>query len=405
MTTTESMGGPMTAPRPARRLRRSRTDRIGAGVAGGLGDYFGIDPVIFRVLFATAAFFGGAGVLAYLVAWAAIPEEGTEHAPIDGWVTSLRHRRVPVWVIAVAAGLLLWLAAFSWWAPGPFFPILAVVIILVAIFGRRGDGRPVPPSVPDSPADPAAPDASGAAPAAPTVQLSKEPGPSATAPPQAPWRAEAARWVAESRAARRERLRRAWPVKLATLVVLGGTLLTIGLIDAAHGVAVPLYFWFGTAILGAGLLVGMALRRTPWSMGILFVPAVIGLVAFAGSHASLHDGVGQRVWTPTHSLGQNYDLAFGRSTLDLTSLDPQSAARSVRIEQAAGQVTVTAPKSLNLTVIANVHFGDVAVDDTRFDQSGGVGVSRIVEPLPGATGPPITVHIHLADGHVNVERQ
>ena len=66
----------------------------GAGVAGGLGDYFRVEPVLFRVLFATAAFFGGAGVLGYLLAWAAIPEEGTEKAAIDGWVASLRRRRV-----------------------------------------------------------------------------------------------------------------------------------------------------------------------------------------------------------------------------------------------------------------------------------------------------------------------
>jgi len=146
MTTTDMTTPiPPTTPPPTRRLRRSRTDRIGAGVAGGLGEYFGIDPVIFRVLFATAAFFGGAGVLAYLLAWAAIPEEGTEHAAIDGWVASLRSRRVPVWLIAAGAALLLWLVAFSWWAPGPFFPVLAVVLILVVIFGRRGRSE-VPPA-------------------------------------------------------------------------------------------------------------------------------------------------------------------------------------------------------------------------------------------------------------------
>jgi phage shock protein PspC (stress-responsive transcriptional regulator) len=61
-------------------------------VAGGLGEYFVVDPVLFRVLFATAAFFGGAGVLGYLLAWAAIPEQGTERAPIDGWIHGLRER-------------------------------------------------------------------------------------------------------------------------------------------------------------------------------------------------------------------------------------------------------------------------------------------------------------------------
>jgi hypothetical protein len=189
------------------------------------------------------------------------------------------------------------------------------------------------------------------------------------------------------------------------LIALGGTLLTLGLIDAAHGIAVPLYFWFSTAILGVGLLVGMALRRTPWSISTLFVPAVAGLIAFAGSHVSLHDGVGQRIWTPSHSLASDYDLAFGKSTLDLTSLDPQSGSRSVQIEQAAGQVSIVAPKSMNLTVVANVRFGDVSINGASFDAVSGVGVSRLVEPLTGATGAPITVRIHLAAGHVDIERE
>src|SRR5690348_3588736 len=140
MTTTEQFGGvnpppPPPAPsggqRPQRLLRRSSDDRVAAGVAGGLGEYFGVDPVLFRVLIATAAFFGGAGVLAYLVAWLAIPEQGTVNAPIDRFIAWLRRRHVPVWLVAVVAGVVLWAVAFSWWAPGRFFPIIAVVIVLV----------------------------------------------------------------------------------------------------------------------------------------------------------------------------------------------------------------------------------------------------------------------------------
>ena len=387
MTTTD-MTTPIqpSSPPPTRRLRRSRTDRIGAGVAGGLGEYFGIDPVIFRVLFATAAFFGGAGVLAYLLAWAAIPEEGTERAAIDGWVTSLRARRVPVWLIAAGAAVLLWLVAFSWWAPGPFFPVLAVVIILVVVFGRRGSREtPLPPAEP--------------------VRTAGDARVSLTKSEQRPaWSGDARQWIAESRAARRERVRRAFPVKVATLLVLGATLLTLGLIDAATGIALPLYFWFALAILSAGLVVGMVLRRTPWSLTLLLVPAIFGVLAFAGSHSSLHDGVGERTWTPSHSLASSYKLSLGQSTLDLRSLEPQNGPRTIRIEQAAGQVHIIAPKSMNLTVHASVHFGVVTLDG-QADQSGGVAVSRLVEPLPGATGAPITVDVHLTDGQVTIDRQ
>ena len=47
------------------------------GVAGGLGEYFRVDPVIFRVLFAVLSFFGGVGLLLYLLCWLLIPPSFT----------------------------------------------------------------------------------------------------------------------------------------------------------------------------------------------------------------------------------------------------------------------------------------------------------------------------------------
>src|SRR3954470_19608485 len=155
MTTSDTLSGYQQPPASERRLlRRNRTNRVAAGVSSGIGDYFGVVPVLFRVLFATSAFFGGAGILAYLLAWAAIPEEGTEHAPIDGWIQALRRRRVPVWLVAIVGGLILWAAAFSWWAPGPFFPVIAVIVLLVVFYGRR-EFQASRTAAPPIPADPA----------------------------------------------------------------------------------------------------------------------------------------------------------------------------------------------------------------------------------------------------------
>ena len=47
-------------------LNRSSEDKMLAGVAGGLGDYFGVDPVLFRVGFVAATLLSGVGALAYL---------------------------------------------------------------------------------------------------------------------------------------------------------------------------------------------------------------------------------------------------------------------------------------------------------------------------------------------------
>jgi phage shock protein C len=58
-------------------LYRTRQGRIVAGVCSGLGEYFGVDANLIRVLFLVLAVFtGGVGVLGYLLMWVVIPEEG-----------------------------------------------------------------------------------------------------------------------------------------------------------------------------------------------------------------------------------------------------------------------------------------------------------------------------------------
>ena len=57
-------------------LTRSSTDRQVGGVSAGLADYFGVDPILFRVGFVVAhARPGGAGVIAYLGLLAFVPSD------------------------------------------------------------------------------------------------------------------------------------------------------------------------------------------------------------------------------------------------------------------------------------------------------------------------------------------
>jgi phage shock protein C len=58
-----------------KRLYRSRTDRKIAGVCGGMAQYFGIDPVIPRIVWVALILGMGFGLLAYLVCWLVIPLE------------------------------------------------------------------------------------------------------------------------------------------------------------------------------------------------------------------------------------------------------------------------------------------------------------------------------------------
>jgi phage shock protein C len=57
-------------------LRRSRSNRMIAGVCGGLGKFFGVAPFWFRLGFLIALVPGGVpGILAYLILWLVIPTE------------------------------------------------------------------------------------------------------------------------------------------------------------------------------------------------------------------------------------------------------------------------------------------------------------------------------------------
>lgn len=59
-------------------LRRSRTDRMIAGVVAGLADYFGMDVTLARVIFVVVSIVSVAfpGMIVYLLMWLLIPEEG-----------------------------------------------------------------------------------------------------------------------------------------------------------------------------------------------------------------------------------------------------------------------------------------------------------------------------------------
>ena len=58
-----------------KRLYRSAKSKVFGGVAGGIAEYFDIDPIIIRLLFVIIAFAGGGGVIVYLILWIALPLE------------------------------------------------------------------------------------------------------------------------------------------------------------------------------------------------------------------------------------------------------------------------------------------------------------------------------------------
>ncbi len=57
------------------RLYRSQKNKMIGGVAGGLGDYLNIDPVLIRIIFVITLFLSGTGFLLYVILWIVVPQE------------------------------------------------------------------------------------------------------------------------------------------------------------------------------------------------------------------------------------------------------------------------------------------------------------------------------------------
>ena len=86
-----------TVERPAvRRLERSRSDRMLAGVCGGLARYFDIHPAFYRVGFVVLTLIGGAGILIYIAAALVIPDEGEEDSIASAALRERRDRPLPL---------------------------------------------------------------------------------------------------------------------------------------------------------------------------------------------------------------------------------------------------------------------------------------------------------------------
>lgn len=68
---------------PGKKLERNTDDKIIAGVASGVADYFGIDKTLVRAIWALTILLGGFGVLVYLILWVVLPEAGQDRTVAD----------------------------------------------------------------------------------------------------------------------------------------------------------------------------------------------------------------------------------------------------------------------------------------------------------------------------------
>ncbi len=125
-----------TRPQPL--LRRSRADKVIAGVAGGLAQYFGIDPVLLRIAFVLLAF-AGPGVILYIIAWIVMPlePEGAEPPPPRS-PHAANAVRLLIGGILVALGGLALINEFVPWFNKIVWPAVIILIgVAVIAYGAR----------------------------------------------------------------------------------------------------------------------------------------------------------------------------------------------------------------------------------------------------------------------------
>ncbi len=330
--------------RPAqssRRLLRSTRERMLWGVAGGLGDYFGIDPTLVRLGFVAASIFGGFGVIAYLVMAVVVPEDDGTGRPRAG-------RRPPTWAL-ILLGLAVLIAlpgplwgwgwhdgGWHWWGFfGPLWLIFLVVAgILVARTLRRGrpfGGRRM------------AAERSADETAATDVAERGD----GDEPPRA-MRAIAVIVLAIAAicAALSVAALAAWATATGNGEVVAGVVIALGVAIAAVA------------------FVAEARRVAPWLLAsALVLAAPSGAVAAADIHFG--GGIGERTHSPASASelpADGYEFGVGRMIVDLRELpwaDGQTVALSSTL--GIGQMIVSVPSNVCVSADAKVKAGELVV--------------------------------------------
>ena len=128
-----------------RRLERSSSDKMLAGVCGGLGRYFELNPTVFRVGFVVLTLLGGAGVLVYLAAALVMPGEGKEHSLAEQVLAERKERPWPLIGLAIAGTALIVLLSRAALRPeagaGWIFVLVVGLVVLWVSRSARWGGR------------------------------------------------------------------------------------------------------------------------------------------------------------------------------------------------------------------------------------------------------------------------
>ncbi|HLS45170.1 MAG TPA: PspC domain-containing protein [Ornithinicoccus sp.] len=426
-------------------MRRSDDSWFG-GVASGLAERLGVDPLVIRALFVVLSLGMGLGVLLYLTAWLLIPDR-REQTHIE---KALRGGEAASVVLLVAAVLSLF-GAFGWagggWWDRSFFPWSLVTLVIVGLgawwlwteWSRRAQpgfysrtttsmhaappyaggptdtstAAPGYPGAPDSTTGATAYPSGGEGPAGATAWT-----PGASEPLQTPAGTQPFAAYRPSPVPPRPVVPPAPRRPSRKSAGAAGTLLGTGLaLVTAGGLAWAAweYDWsvnpwlVGLAgalgVLGLViLLLGLA-GRTSGIPGFLAIVALLGTVAFlpVADHFVPSGRVGDYHWTlgPAATESSPYRVGAGTGTLDLRGVDPEDlSGETIQASVGFGRLNILVPDDLTVQIDAGVGFGAISRDGPSADQ-GGVNVTNDIVVGDGPVD--LTIEAHVGFGQILVE--
>jgi phage shock protein PspC (stress-responsive transcriptional regulator) len=361
-TTTTTSGGPGTG----RQLTKSSSDRVVAGVAGGLGEYFGVDPVLFRIAFVALSIAGGTGLALYGLGWLLLPDAGDQETPVER--VSRWFRQKPVLAVVGTLIALNVVANGFWWGGhwgrgnDGIWGVVLVVLGVAFLVNRNKKGTdPHAPTPGRSP--PAATDAgasSGTGDEAPdTGDHDIDPllAEAAALDPMADTvlsPTTATMWPPSPAVTTPVRIRPRpflTPVTLSLLLVGAGLTVLLG---------TSLQVFLAAALIGVGavMVVGSRWGR---ARGLLVVGLLLAALATAVSvtDVTFAGGTGTRQYRPIAATQlRPYRLGMGDLTVDVSRLNFEGS-RAVKAGLGVGHLTVIVPADVNVVGTAHVGAGQI----------------------------------------------
>jgi phage shock protein PspC (stress-responsive transcriptional regulator) len=117
------------------RLYRSRDRKVIAGVSAGLGDYFALDPIWFRLGFVVLALGGGSGILIYLLMWLIVPYRPSGDASVSTAPVAPVSGAVVIGLVLMFVGTIALVNTLAPWLGQYFWPVILVVGGLALVVG------------------------------------------------------------------------------------------------------------------------------------------------------------------------------------------------------------------------------------------------------------------------------